>query len=140
MTQHRSINETLDLIAKLDGQAVEVEGILGVSFDGMRQGYELLHYPKAERRDDRCEDGQIHLASLWLEFGDGSIRPNGAVLARWAGKRVRVHGVVNADKSACAHPAFDGGTGVDPWGILRAHIEVYSIQRVTSEQRKESGA
>jgi hypothetical protein len=140
MTQHRSVNETLDGIATLHSQPVEVEGILDASFEGSREGYELLHYPKVERREEGVEGGLACHWSLWLEFGHGSIQPNRLVLDRWKGKRVRVHGVVHASKTLQASWTAVDPLSIDPWGIWRAHLEVHSIQRVTSGQRRESGA
>lgn len=125
MTAHLSVNAVLDRIGELDGQPVEIEGVLGPpAFDG---DYELLHYPKAERRDAN--------ASFLLMFGHGSIQPNRLTLARWVGKRVRVHGVAYSgdDQAGRESERFDA------WFEFRPHVEVYSIQRVTSEQRKENG-
>jgi hypothetical protein len=133
MTQHRTVNQTLDQLEELHGQPVEIEGILGIK----PEGYELLHYPKAERRPDNGNEGPIHESSLWLAFGSGSIKPNPSVLSRWEGKRVRIHGVVYSAKSLPVVKGFEGHGGFGPWGFWRAQVEPYSIQRVTSEQRKE---
>lgn len=65
-----------------------------------------------------------------------AIQPNRLVLAKWIGKRVRVHGVAYCAKhlrnpeAECFMP--------DPT-CWRAHLEVYSVQRVTTEQRKQRG-
>lgn len=132
MTQHRSVNETLNHIEQLCGQPVEVEGILNTSFDCSQRIHEywLLHFPKAERRSDESSY-QSRQSGLWLEFGDGSIQPNRSALVRWEGKRVRVHGVVYPAKPPSALNLFEGNSG------YFAHLEVYSIQRVSSEQRKD---
>lgn len=126
MTQHRSVDDALDHIHELGGRPVELEGILDTSFGWAldRLEYWLLHYPKAERRPG-------NLSRLALEFGDGSIRPNPLALARWEGKRIRVHGVVHPPKSPSSSGPFEGN------GAYCVHLEVHSVQRVSSEQRKE---
>lgn len=131
MKAHRSVHDVLDSLAALDGQAVEIEGVLGTE----TEGYEVLHYPKSQRRAATAADGPIYLSSLWLEFGTGSIQPNRQALKRWDGKRVRVHGIVHAPEARPATAFGKGGFG--PYGFWPAAIEVYSIQRATSEQRVE---
>lgn len=135
MTRCRSVNEALDQIRELGGGPVEVEGILDArrSVDGALRTHEywLLHYPAAERRPGGGQDRSMQDSRLWLEFGEGSIRPNPRALERWEGKRVRVHGIVHPPKSPSSIDPFEGN-----W-VYHAHLEVYSVQRVTSEQRKD---
>jgi hypothetical protein len=131
----RSVNETLTQLDELHGMPVEVEGVLDTWSEGTINGYELLHYPKVERRTGADKD-PTHQSSLWLHFGIGSIQPNRSVLARWVGKRVRVHGIVYCAKSL--NREFEALS--DPLSIWPVHLEVYSVQRVTSDQRKEDGA
>lgn len=132
MTQHISVNDTLDSINELRGSPVEVEGVLDSSFDGCagRPEYWLLHYPKAERRSAATSPQSTQPSRLWLSFGDGSLRPNPSALTRWEGKRVRVHGIVWPAKTT-GEGIFEGNSA------YHAHVEVYSVQRVASEQRKE---
>lgn len=92
MTNPIPINHALDQLTELNGRPVELEGVL-VSEHGQ---YQLLHYPKAERRPEH-KDGLLgYEPSVVLEFRNGSIQPNHAALARWQGKRVRVHGILRA--------------------------------------------
>lgn len=135
METYCSVNDTLEKIEELDGVAVQVEGILTELFNGSADGYQLLHYPAAERH--AATAGRVlHHVGLWLEFGNGSIQPNRAVLSRWLGKRVRVHAVAHCAKFDQAHDAFHSMADPSCW---QPHLEVYSIQRVTSEQRKGCG-
>lgn len=132
MSQHISVNDTLDRISELAGSPVEVEGVLDSSFDGClgRSEYWLLHYPKAERRTAATTPQSVQPSRLWLAFGDGSLRPNPVALTRWNGKRVRVQGIAWPARTA-SEDLFAGNS------VYYAHLEVYSIQRLASEQRKE---
>lgn len=131
MTQYKSVNNVLNHIAEMLCTPTEVEGVLNASFAGYLGTHEywLLHYPKAERRSGSGSDQATQRSRLLLEFGDGSIRPNSMALTRWEGKRVRVHGIVRPAKTPVA--LSDASSAYFP------HLEVYSIQRVTSEQRRE---
>lgn len=130
MTASRSVNEVLDNLVALGGQPVELEGILEVH----PEGYELRHYPKSERRGEVEAGGASYQPAFWVAFGAGSLRPNRQALARWVGKRVRIHGVVEAP-SAPEASGLLGGFG--PYGCWLAAIEPYSIQRVTAEDRRD---
>lgn len=132
MAQPRSVNDTLDRIDELRGHAVEVEGVLDVVFVphlGLHE-YGLLHYPAAERGR---ASGPARGERLFLEFGTGSIRPNEVALARWEGKRVRVHGVAWPPEVSIVAGLSDAAGAYSP------RLDVYSIQRVTSGQRRERG-
>lgn len=131
MTHHKSVNDCLDHLADMVGTPLEVEGVLTSTLAGDLRGHEhwLLHYPKAERRSDAAGTPSAQQSRLLLEFGDGSIRPNPDALARWEDKRVRVHGIVRPAKTPMALS--------DPSSAYYIHLEVYSVQRVTSEQRRE---
>ncbi len=130
MTQHTTVNDTIDHIERLCGSPLEVEGVLKASPGSVGdREYWLLHYPKAERRSAGNVSQTAHRSGLLLDFGDGSIRPNPVALAQWEGKRVRVHGIVWPAKQSSDF--YEGGAAYYP------HIEVYSVQRVTSEQRRE---
>lgn len=128
----RAVNEVLDQLVTLDGKPTRLEGILEVH----DEGYELKHYPKLGRRPEFTEDSYSYRSGIWVEFGNGSIRPNKAVLACWQGKRVRVTGVVYGLASLSSFGAVGKG-GFGPWGFWPAAIEAYSIQRVTAEERRE---
>jgi hypothetical protein len=131
MTQHISVNDTLDRINELAGRPVEVEGVLDSSFDSClgRSEYWLLHYPKAERRTAATAPQSTKPSRLWLAFGDGSLRPNPVALTRWDGKRVRVLGIARPARTT-SEDLFSGNSA------YYAHVEVFSIQRLASEQRK----
>lgn len=134
MTSPRSVNEVLDQLETEHAAPVWIEGILEALNDGTNDGYELLHYPKAERRTDGSSRGPI---GLWLHFGAGSIQPNRLVLSKWLGKRVRVRGIVRC--AGGTRESHTPGALSDPL-YWRPHLEVYSVQRVTSEERKQGGA
>ena len=132
---HSSVNQLLDDTPSSDGRPVQVEGVLGAQ----PEGYELLHYPKAERRANDEVDGPIYRSSVWLSFGNGSIQPNVTALSRWLGKRVRVHGVLMTTANPSPSREFHHHGGFGPYGFWLAALEVYSIQRLTSEERRENG-
>jgi hypothetical protein len=56
MTHPLAINHALDRLAELDGMPIELEGILAVE----PEGYQLLHYPQAERRPDYKDGRRIY--------------------------------------------------------------------------------
>ena len=130
MTLHKTVNDTLDHI---DGSPLEVEGVLNSSFAGHlgRHEYWLLHYPKTERSSGGSVNQSAQRSRLLLEFGDGSIRPNPVALTRWEGKRIRVHGIAWPAKTSPSLDFYEGSIAYYP------RLEVYSVQRVTSEQRRE---
>jgi hypothetical protein len=129
MTNPITINHVLDRLPELSGRPVELEGVL-VSDGGH---YQVLHYPKSERRTEHT-DGQLSYApSVVLEFGDGSSQPNKVALSRWQGKRVRVHGILKARLLPREY------AGMDIFGIIYpGSIEPYSIQRLTADERRKS--
>ena len=131
MTHHKSVNDCLDRLAEMVGTPLEVEGVLTSTPASDLRGHEywLSHYPKAERRPEAPGNSSAQGSRLLLEFGDGSIRPNPEALARWGDKRVRVHGIVRPAKTPMA--LSDGSSA------YCIHLAVYSVQRVTSEQRRE---
>ena len=134
MTRSRAVNEALEQLADLEGEPVEIEGIL----EADSEGYELVHYPRSERRTAYLEGDDEYRPAFWLAFGNGSLRPNHAALKRWLGKRVRVHGLV---RSLAALPVVSGlgKGGFGPWGFWPAEIEPYSVQRLTAEERRDNG-
>ena len=138
MSSYLSVNDTLRKLEELCGLPVQVEGILTASYNGTIRGYALLHFPSVERRAFNDESSQVQQVSLWLEFGVGSVQPNRPVLARWLGKRVRVHGIAQGPKYLRS-PEVECAMSSDP-SCWQAHLEVYSVQRITSEQRKQHGA
>jgi hypothetical protein len=135
MNSHLAVNQVLDRLAAYEEQPMQVEGVLEVH----EEGYALKHYPNAERRTEYVEEGYSYQSGIWIEFGDGSVRPNARVLDRWQGKRVRVYGVIHGISSLPSTRAFSKG-GFGPWGLWPAAIEPTSIQRVTAEERREGGA
>lgn len=135
MKSCRSVNQILDQLASHDGQATQLEGVLEVH----EEGYAIKHYPNAERRSEHVEEGHAYRSGVWLEFGNGSIRPNEKVLERWHGKRVRVYGIIRTISSLPAIGMVGKG-GFGPWGFWPASIEPASVQRVTAPERREDGA
>lgn len=113
-----SVNELIDRLPELDGQPVEVTGLLTFEFENTSIG----HFPKAQRREITEEiEPPYYQSSVWLTFGSGSIQPNDNVLSRWTGKRVLVTGVLRGPSGPCGCGHFGG------WGC---EIEAYSIERV----------
>jgi len=135
MKSYLAINQVLDRLAAFEGQPMQVEGVLEVH----EEGYALKHYPNAERRSEHLDEGYSYQSGIWIEFGSGSVQPNGKVLDRWHGKRVRVYGVFHGLASLPSVRALSKG-GFGPWGFWPAVIEPTSIQRVSAEERRESGA
>lgn len=135
MNTHLAVNQVLDRLAAFEGQPMQVEGVLEVH----EEGYALQHYPNVERRPQYLEEGYSYQSGIWIEFGDGSVQPNDKVLDRWKGKRVRVYGVIHGISFLPSITAFSKG-GFGPWGFWPAVIKPTSIQRVTAEERRESGA
>lgn len=113
-----SVNQLIDRLSELDGQAVEVTGLLTFEFENVSIG----HFPKSERREITEEvEPPYYQSSVWLSFGSGSIQANEKILSKWVGKRVLVTGVLRGPRGpgGCGH--FGG------WGC---EIEPYSIERV----------
>jgi len=118
MSNVLTVNEMVDRADALDGQLVEVVGLLTFEFENSS----LNHFPEAERRDvSGADDGFYERSSVWIEFGTGSIQPNEKVLTRWTQKRVRVVGIVRTAKGPCGCGHFGG------WGC---EIEAFSIERI----------
>lgn len=78
MSSYRSVNEVLERLVEFEGQLMQLEGVLEIH----EEGYALKHYPSAERRSEHVEEGYSYQSSIWVEFGNGSIQPNDAVLKR----------------------------------------------------------
>ena len=97
MTAHRSVNDVLAQLTALDDQPLEIEGILELH----AEGFELLHYPKAEREIGPQDGEHQYQAGVWVAFGSGSLQPNRDALYRWVGKRVRLHGI--SDETIALH-------------------------------------
>jgi hypothetical protein len=118
MSNVLSVNELIDRANELDGQPVEVVGLLTFELEDCSLG----HFPKAERREvTDGGDSPYYQSSVWIAFGTGSIQANQEVLTRWTGKRVRVVGVVQT-------PLGPGGCG--HFGLWGCEVEVYAIERL----------
>lgn len=95
MTQPLSVNAALSALPALDGNDVQIDGILHFEFEDVA----LYHYPKRERHDG-------YGSSIWLEVGTGSLGFDRAVCARLNGKRVTVQGTLygpDAGFGGCGH-------------------------------------
>jgi hypothetical protein len=110
-----SVNDAIERLSSLAEKAVEVHGLLAFGLEEVA----IWHFPKAERRNPA--GSERYSSSLWIEFGNGSIRQNEVALERWNGKRVAVSGILRAANAAigCGH-----------FGMWPGEIEVYSIQRI----------
>ena len=96
MPDSLSVNEALDQLTRLNGEAVAVHGILRYEFEHIA----IWHYPKAERRDDG------HDSCIWLSTGAGSVQFNHRGLDRLNGHRVSVMGTLHAPDprfGGCGH-------------------------------------
>ena len=95
MLDSLSVNEALDQLDQLDGEAVAVHGILCFEFEHIA----VWHYPKSERRH---EFGQY----IWLSTGTGSLQLNQRGLQGLNGHRVLVMGLMRAPDpllGGCGH-------------------------------------
>ena len=135
MVQHCSVNEVLKSLDRFDGQAANIEGIL----HAQPEGFQILHYPKAERGVSIETEGDPYQSAVWLAFGSGALQPNLTTLGRWQGKRVRVQGFVRTRASLPPRGGLGRG-GFGPYGLWPAQVEPYTIQRVTAGERREDGA
>lgn len=133
MTSPLTINEVFEQLAELDGQPLELEGILIADDSG---GYEILHYPNSARIPCFIDGETEYRQSIWLAFGNGSLQPNKEALQRWSGKRVRVHGVMRSISTLPTIEGFGKG-GFGPWGLWPAEVEAYILQRVSADERRE---
>jgi hypothetical protein len=133
MTSPLTINEVFEQLAELDGQPLELEGILIADDSG---GYEILHYPNSARIPCFIDGETEYRQSIWLAFGNGSLQPNKDALQRWSGKRVRVHGVMRSISTLPTIKGFGKG-GFGPWGLWPAEVEAYILQRVSADERRE---
>lgn len=85
MSTFLSVNEVIDRADELDGEPIEIAGLLTFKFECQSLG----HFPKAERREiTEAVDPPYYQSSIWVAFGTGSVHPNQDVLTHWAGKRV----------------------------------------------------
>lgn len=132
MTHHRSVNDLLAGLNEFDGKPVELEGVLAEH----AEGYELLHYPKVNRRGKLVDGEDSYEPAVWLAPDNGSLQLNTNALQRWVGKRVRVYGVVQSIASLKPVGSLGRG-GFGPWGFWPSSIEPYSVQRVTADERRE---
>jgi hypothetical protein len=110
-----SVNDAIERLSSLAGKPVEVHGLLAFGLEEVA----IWHFPKVERRS--LASSERYPSSLWIEFGNGSIRPNEVALERWNGKRVTVSGILRA---------ADAAVGCGHFGMWPGEIEVYSIRRI----------
>lgn len=135
MQRYCSVNQALGQLAEAEERAMTIEGILQLQ----PEGYQLLHYPKAERLTVADGSNEPYQAAVWVGFGSGSLQPNSIALTRWEGKRVRIQGFV---RTIASLPSFAGlgRGGFGPHGLWPIQIEPYSVQRVTADERREDFA
>jgi hypothetical protein len=118
MSNVLTVNALINRAHELDGQPVDVVGLLTFEFENCS----LNHFPTAARREiTDADDAFYERSSVWIAFGTGSIQPNQDVLTRWTGKRVRVVGIVRTPKGPCGCGHFGG------WAC---EIEAFSIERI----------
>jgi hypothetical protein len=116
-----SVNEAIDRLDELEGQPVEIYGLL--SFE--RDNHSLSHFPRAECRTVQKGIHTFDASSIWIEFNVGSIQPNGPVLTRWQGRRVAIFGVLHDPLKDT--PWSRGRSYMSQW---LAEIVPYSIERM----------
>ena len=118
MSNVLSVNELIDRASELDGQPVDIVGILTFEFEDCSLG----HFPKVERREiTETIDTPYYPSSVWITFGTGSIQPNEEVLTRWTRKRVRVVGVVHVPKD---------GAGCGHFGRWGCEVDAYTVEHI----------
>jgi hypothetical protein len=118
MSNVLSVNELIDRASELDGQPVDVAGILTLEFEDCSLG----HFPKVERREiTETIDTPHYPSSVWITFGTGSIQPDEDVLARWTRKRVRVVGIVHVPED---------GAGCGHFGRWACEVGAYAVERI----------
>jgi len=118
MSNALSVETLIARVSELDGQLVEVVGLLTFEFEDCS----LNHFPRTERHEiTEAIDAPYCQSSIWIRFGTGSIQPNRQVLAKWSGKRIRVTGIAQTAK---------GPDGCGHLGGWACEIEAYSIELV----------
>jgi hypothetical protein len=116
-----SVNEALDRLDELEGQPVEIYGLL--SFE--RDDHGRWHFPKAERHAVQKGVHTFDGSRIWVAFNNGSIQPNIPVISRWHGRRVAIFGVHNGPPKDT--PWSRGRSYMSLW---LAEIVPYSIERM----------
>ena len=95
MTEPLSVNEALTALTTLNGNDVQIVGILHFEFEDVA----LYHHPKRERNDGEA-------SSIWLDVGTGSLGFDPVACSRLNGKLVTVQGTLHgpdANFGGCGH-------------------------------------
>ena len=95
MTEPLSVNAALLNLSTLDGNDVQIKGILHFDFEDVA----LYHHPSSERKDG-CD------SSIWLGVGMGSLGFDQKTCARLNGKLVTVQGTLHSPDArfgGCGH-------------------------------------
>ena len=108
---------------------MQVEGILHFEHEDIS----LNHWPKAE-----CHSTPYD-SSIWIDTGNAAFTADENVLAKWAGKRVVVMGILHA--ALAQNPDFDGeSSGFGHMGMWMAMLAARRIDlfKDWSKQHKTS--
>ena len=94
MSEPLTVNNALEALPTLDGNDVQITGILHFEFEDVA----LYHYPKQERKDG-------YASSIWLDVGTGSLGFDQVACSRLNGKLVTVQGALRGPdvKFGCGH-------------------------------------
>ncbi len=94
MENQLSVNEALARLPELEGQHIQVLGILSFGFEEVC----VSHFPAGERADG-------YRSSIWLSVGTGSLGFDREACRRLDGKRVMVEGSIYAatPTMGCGH-------------------------------------
>lgn len=95
MTEPLSVNQALAALTTLDGNDVQIEGILHFEFEDVA----IYHHPERDRNDG-------YASSIWLAVGTGSLGFDQVVCSRLNGKLVTVQGTLRAPDAkfgGCGH-------------------------------------
>jgi hypothetical protein len=95
MTEPLSVNQALAALLTLDGNDVQIKGILHLEFEDVA----IYHHPKRERNDG-------YASSIWLDVGTGSLGFDRVACSSLHGKLVTVQGTLrgpDAKFGGCGH-------------------------------------
>lgn len=113
MSEPLTVNKALEELPTLDGNDVQITGMLHFEFEDVA----LYHSPKQERKDG-------YASSVWLDFGTSSFGFNQVACSRLNGKLVTVQGTVRGPdvKFGCGH-----------MGLWPAVVQVRTITRAEGQ-------
>lgn len=112
-----SVNEAIDRLTELAGQAVSVFGSLALDFEGTC----INHVPKTERRADEIGTYQ---SSIWVNFDLAAINQPEQWLDQFDARHVRLGGKLEAP--------IDGYDGCGHLSLWPGQLNVTSIEEYSA--------